>query len=133
MNFSLKSLALGAIVALTSTTSALASPVTPHDWVGEWKCNIDGRTGILKLELADRGSYPLVGAVSDSDGDWKSVTMRRLTSSDPPTERVDHLLPLRFGSKSNLLFMMHTWDRNYASGFGYYEGVPYGRQCRKMR
>lgn len=114
-------------------------------WLGTWKCNLDGRSAIIRFKLEDnvvcRGNIckkqigtKLVGHISDNGGPWRRLERRRLDSNDPPASGAkDHILPLRYNGRDNWLLIMHTWNRKFASGYTTWRGKPYGLQCRKDR
>jgi hypothetical protein len=111
------------------------------DWEGRWQCNLDGRQAILELKLTDSrecqgdtctttSGTKIAGRVRDQ-GTWKPVEQRSFNSNDPSSSRRDHMLPLRHNNSNNWLLMMHTWDRNYISGYTSWQGIPFGIQYEK--
>ena len=145
----LGAIALGAAYVILApkadaTIYARSNPtdVIPPDWVGRWNCNLDGRAAVIEFKLGNdircngnvcstTAGTKLVGRISDNGGEWKPLEQRNFTPSDPPTTRQDHLLPLRYNNTDNWMLMMHTWNRNFASGYTVWNGIPFGLQCRK--
>jgi hypothetical protein len=138
---------VASLVLLSYTISAgnvYASSFTgPSDWAGFWECNLDGRPALLALGrenlYEDLGGgigsicfdCTIGGEISDNGGSWIRVEKRSLTADDPPASVTDHLLPLLYNGQDHWLLMIHTWDRNFASGYTTWNGRPYGLQCRK--
>lgn len=113
------------------------------DWQGKWNCNLDGRQTQLDFQLGGstlcQGNiceyvYKLAGRMSGlSEGDTP-LEPRDYGRGDPPTARLDHLLPLSFKTRDGwlpMLLMMHTGNRDYSSGYVTWNGIPYGIQCHK--
>lgn len=116
--------------------------VIPPDWEGRWTCNLDGRPAVLELRLADttvcEGNVcrktigtRIAGRISDNGGAWIPIEQREFAPGDLSTSRRDHLLPLRYDKTDNWMLIMHTWNRNFASGYTTWNGIPFGLQCRK--
>ncbi|MBE9200036.1 MULTISPECIES: DUF6006 family protein [unclassified Nodularia (in: cyanobacteria)] len=112
------------------------------DWAGKWRCNLDGRQAVLELGLGDTrickdglctttAGTRIAGRVSDNGGPWVSIEQRAFAAGDPPSSRRDHILPLRYKNTDNWLLIMHTMNRNIASGYTSWNGIPFGLQCRK--
>lgn len=112
------------------------------DWVGKWNCNLDGRSAVIELGLANTtvcngnicsttSGTRIAGRVSTNGGAWVPIEQRAFVSTDLPSSRLDHMLPLRYNKTDNWMLMMHTWDRNFASGYTTWSGIPFGLQCRK--
>jgi len=127
-----------------ATTYGRRNPtdVIPPDWVGRWNCNLDGRNALLELNLADTtvcsgnvcsttAGTRIAGRISDNGGAWVPIEQRAFTGGDISSSRRDHMLPLRYNNRDNWMLMMHTWNRNFASGYTTWNGIPFGLQCRK--
>lgn len=127
-----------------ATTYGRRNPtdVIPPDWTGRWNCNLDGRPAVLELNLANttvcNGNIcsttfgtRIAGRISDNGGPWVGIEQRAFAAGDPPTARTDHMLPLRYNNTANWMLMMHTWNRNFASGYSTWNGIPFGLQCRR--
>jgi hypothetical protein len=104
--------------------------VLKSDWEGVWNCNLDGRQARVEF-IYDSSSKRVYGNVSDSNGPTLALGERKLNQFDLKSSRRDHMLPLRYNSEVNWMLMMHTWDRNYASGYTYWQGIPFGFQCKR--
>lgn len=109
-----------------------STDVLKSDWEGTWKCNLDGRQATVEFTY-DPSSNRVYGNVSDSNGPTLPLGERKLNKFDLVSSRRDHMLPLRYNSEVNWMLMMHTWDRNYASGYTYWQGMPFGFQCKKEK
>lgn len=107
-----------------------AQEVLKSDWDGKWKCNLDGRTAEVEFSYESTENR-VFGYISDSGGEKKAFGERKLDNSDLLSSRRDHMLPLLYDGKVKWMLMMHTWDRSYASGYTYWEGIPFGLQCHK--
>ncbi|MBW4575958.1 MAG: hypothetical protein KME08_11820 [Aphanothece sp. CMT-3BRIN-NPC111] len=128
-----------------STTYGRRNPtdVILPDWQGNWDCNLDGRQTELDLQLlADtlcqgnicQNVFKIAGRMSYQGGSNMPVEQREIGQGDLPSSRQDHLLPLRFNSNEGwlqMLLMMHTGNRESASGYVNWNGIPFGIQCRK--
>ncbi len=112
------------------------------DWAGRWNCNLDGRQAVLELNLANTTvcqgnicsttiSTRIAGRISDNGRPWVPIEQRSFNSGDIASSRRDHMLPLRYNNTDNWMLIMHTGDRNYASGYTTWNGIPFGLQCRK--
>jgi hypothetical protein len=112
------------------------------DWAGQWNCNLDGRSAVLQLYLANTSvcngnicqitiGTRIAGRISDNGGAWRLIEQRSFNSGDIASSRRDHMLPLRYNNTDNWMLIMHTGDRNYASGYTTWNGIPFGLQCRK--
>ncbi len=129
---------------VNATTYGRRNPtdVILPDWAGKWNCNLDGRQAVLELNLADTrvckngvctttAGTRIAGRVSDNGGAWVSIEQRAFAAGDPQSSRRDHILPLRYKNTDNWLLIMHTMNRNIASGYTSWNGIPFGLQCRK--
>ncbi|MEL7354362.1 MAG: DUF6006 family protein [Cyanobacteria bacterium P01_A01_bin.116] len=117
--------------------------VIPPDWVGTWDCNLDGREAVIRLGIDSRrgcdgdfctttpGAGPIAGNVSDGGGNWVPIRERSRNSNDLDTSRNDHTLPLRYNGTDDWMLIMHTWNRDFASGYTTWRGIPFGLQCSK--
>jgi hypothetical protein len=113
------------------------------DWQGNWDCNLDGRKTVLDFKLIEdticqgnicQNSFKIAGRMLDADGIANALEPREYGFGDPPTARLDHLLPLRFKSNEEwipMLLMMHTGQRDSASGYVRWNGIPFGLQCQR--
>jgi hypothetical protein len=112
------------------------------DWVGNWTCNLDGRPATMQLWLGNtqtcNGNVCSItvgtridGRISDNGGPWRSLGQRSFTSADPASSRRDHILPLRYNNTDNWLLIMHTFNRNFISGYTTWNRIPFGFQCRR--
>jgi hypothetical protein len=132
------------LFATISSCNLQASTFTgPSDWTGLWACNLDGRKALLSLGRMDLyqdlgggisslcSDCTIGGEISDNGGPWRQVEKRSLTANDPPASVTDHLLPLLYNGEDHWLLVIHTWDRDYASGYTTWSGRPYGLQCQK--
>lgn len=117
--------------------------IIPPDWVGKWNCNIDGRSAVLELSLVDTticeggvcrttSGTGIAGRFSNNGGAWMPIEQRDFAPGDPSTSRRDHMLPLRYNNTDNWMLMIHTWNRNFASGYTTWNGIHFGLQCRKF-
>ena len=105
--------------------------VLKSDWEGKWDCNLDGRPAVVQFSY-DSVENRVFGRISDNGEPWVDFGQRNLDKSDLRTSRRDHMLPLLYNSKVKWMLMMHTWNRNYASGYTYWEGIPFGLQCQRQ-
>jgi hypothetical protein len=113
------------------------------DWRGKWDCNLDGRQTTVEFRLVEdtfcqgnicQNIFKITGRMIDTGGTETPLEPRDYGEGDPPTARLDHLLPLRFKSNEGwlpMLLMMHTGNREYASGYVRWNAIPFGIQCRK--
>jgi hypothetical protein len=104
--------------------------VLKSDWDGTWDCNLDGRSAVVEFSYESTEDR-VFGRISDNGGEWIDFGERKLDGSDLRSSRRDHMLPLLYNGKVKWMLMMHTWERNYASGYTYWEGIPFGLQCHK--
>ncbi len=113
------------------------------DWQGKWDCNLDGRQTQLDLQLVEdkfcegnicQNVFKIAGRMIEAQGSEVPIEQRDYGRGDIPTARLDHLLALNFKSSSGwlpMLLIMHTGNRQYASGYVRWNGIPYGIQCHK--
>ncbi|AFZ13644.1 hypothetical protein Cri9333_2798 [Crinalium epipsammum PCC 9333] len=128
---------------LNSGSRRNPTDVILSDWQGRWDCNLDGRQTTLDFKLIEQSfcqgnicqnAFKVTGQMIDGNTVVSELESREYGPGDPPTARLDHLLPMRFKSTEEwlpLLLMMHTGNRNYASGFVRWNGIPYGLQCQR--
>lgn len=130
-----------------NTGSADTTPTAFVKWVGNWQCNLDGRPARIQLfseridmncsdglcEITSEPSYRLAGRIS-SNGfpPWKKLESRGFRAEDPKTKVSSYILPLRYDGAEDWFVMMHTWNKNYLSGFSRWNGTVYGLQCQKI-
>ncbi len=112
------------------------------DWVGRWNCDLDGRPATLELRLANTTvcngdicrttvGTRIAGWIGDNGGSWAPIEQRAFAAGDLSSSRRDHILPLRYNNTDNWMLIMHTWNRNFASGYTTWNGIPFGLQCQK--
>lgn len=112
------------------------------DWEGRWNCNLDGRSAVIELNLANTTickdgicqttiGTRIAGRVSDNGGSWLPIEQRSFGSGDLASSRRDHMMPLLYNKQDKWMLIMHTFNRNYASGYTTWNGIPFGLQCRK--
>ncbi|HEY9695042.1 MAG TPA: DUF6006 family protein [Oculatellaceae cyanobacterium] len=130
-------------VDLNSSLRRNPTDVILPDWQGNWDCNLDGTKAVLDFRLVEdticqgnicQNSFKIAGRMLDANGVANPLEAREYGPGDPPTARLDHLLPLRFRSNEEwipMLLMMHTGRRDSASGYVRWNGIPYGLQCQK--
>jgi hypothetical protein len=123
-------LLIGQVIYAKIPTRSSSTDVLKSDWEGVWNCNLDGRPARVEF-IYDSGSNKVYGNVSDSNGPTVALGERKLNKLDLKSSRQDHRLPLLYNSKVNWMLMMHTWDRNYASGYTYWQDIPFGFQCKR--
>jgi hypothetical protein len=113
--------------------------VIPPDWEGSWQCAVDGRTYTLRMQLMPKctpsgGEVTCTGEhITGSTSTRTTFTERRLDSGDPATTRTDHMLPVQAADGTRGLYLMHTWDHDRFSGYGYWSGAPYPVHCTRVR
>ncbi|MGB7443949.1 MAG: hypothetical protein WA919_23035 [Coleofasciculaceae cyanobacterium] len=118
------------LVAITLPFTQKAEAITPSDWQGSWTCNFDGQQ--QPLQITFRQHYNLVIGQIGSNA-WALQQREFDSSSDPPTSRKDHVLPLLYRTNNEKWFLMlHTWNTNYASGFSRWRGSVYGMFCTRQ-
>jgi hypothetical protein len=113
------------------------------DWQGKWDCNLDGRQARLDFNLLEdtrclgsicQSSFKISGVMIEPSGKQAALAPRDYGYGDPPSARLDHLLPLIYKSSDGdlpMLLIMHTGNRENASGYVIWNGIPFGLQCRK--
>ncbi len=127
---------------------AMAQSSNQPEWIGRWTCNLDGRPAILELSgntdpntcwydeeacgflCTLIGGTNVAGRFSDDGGPWKTIYTRPFYRDQGELKRYEHIIPLEV-DKEPWLLLMHTWDKNYMSGYTTWHDRVFGIQCNR--
>lgn len=140
---------LGCLISATLILSPeMARSVDPPKWSGRWTCNLDGRPAVLELTgnidpnwcWLDKeaceflctliGSDTVAGRLSDNGWPWQTIYTRPFYPESSEKPEYEHVIPLELNNEPWLL-LMHTWNKNYMSGYTTWHGRAFGIQCNR--